>query len=168
MLPLALVRRAAATLRAAALAVAGCRSTAAPLPRAGAPGALEFSVGGFGADGRTVLVRVDTVLLWRTPWDRGPGADVDTVRVVPTPDAWRTFWRAANRAGVRRWRERYMAEGVVDGTGWSLCLDVGDTVIESTGSNAYPDRQGGEHELEMTDDFRALMTALGELVGEPL
>ena len=109
------------------------RGEAAPLPRSGVPDALEFSFGGFGADGRDVRLRGDTILVWRTPWNR-PQVAGDTLRVMPTPDAWRTF--GAPRTGP-------------------ACAGGAD-------------RQGAEHETEMTDDFRAFMTALGELVWEPL
>jgi hypothetical protein len=42
---------------------------------------------------------------------------------------------------VCRWRREYMAEGVMNGSGW-------------------------EHEMDLTQDFRAFMTAVGTLVGQ--
>jgi hypothetical protein len=90
---------------------------------------------------------------------------MDTVRIVPTADAWRKFSASADAAGVHRWQPRYMAEGVIDGSGWSLLIADDGRRVESQGSNAFPDRQGREHELEMTDEFRAFLAALSELVG---
>ena len=159
--------RVAAALAGAALTLAACGDPTGPLPREGAPDALEFLIGGFASDTRIVRLRGDTVLLWRTPWSESRAA-VDTVRAVPTPEAWRAFWAAAERAGVRRWRRRYVAEGVLDGTGWSLRIVAGDRIFESGGGNAYPDRLGGEHELQMTSAFRAFLAALGDLVGRPV
>ncbi len=140
----------------------------APLPREGQPDELRFSYGGFAIEGVTVELHGTSVAMWRTPWNWQPGVAIDTVRAVPSDDEWRQFWTAADRAGVQRWRPRYATEGVVDGSGWSLYLVAQDFRLTSTGSNAYPDGSGGEHELEMTEEFRALRTALGNLVGEEL
>lgn len=108
-------------------------------------------------------LRGDTVVLRRTR-----RAGIDTVRAVPTPDSWRAFWLAAERVGVHRWRARYAADGIVDGTGWNVRIEAGGRVVESSGSNAYPDRFGRKHEVRMTDDFRAFLTAVSELAGHPV
>ena len=142
----------------------GCSDPTAPLPREGAPDELRFSFGGFAIGDVTLELQDSSVAMWG--WT--PGATIDTVRVVPNEEAWREFWSAAERAGVRRWRSRYFAEGVIDGNGWSFRLVAGDFALESTGSNAYPDALGRERELIMTDEFRLLRTALGKLVGEEL
>ena len=157
----------AAALMGAALTPLSCSHPLGPLAREGPPDELEFSIYGFGIGSSTVEVRGDTVIVRSRPWDWTPGSAIDSVRAVPSPDAWRTFWTATERAGVHRWRRRYLAEGVVDGAGWSLRLGAHGRRIESNGSNAYPDRLGREHELEMTSDFRAFRDALGELVGRP-
>ena len=149
-------------------AMTRCEAPLVPLPREGPPDELRFSYGGFAIDGVTVELQGSSVAMWRTPWNWQPGVTIDTVRAVPTEDQWREFWAAAERAGVQRWLPRYMAEGVVDGSGWSLRLAGGDFDLTSTGSNAYPDRRGVEHELEMTEEFRSLRTALGNLVGEEI
>lgn len=153
-----------AVLVGALVAHAGCRDATGPLPDEGVPDELTFSIGGFAVDSRVVEVRGDTVVLRR--WRAGDAAD--SVRAVPTSDDWRGFWTVANRVGVGRWRGQYRAEDIVDGTGWSLRLVAGGRVITSTGSNAYPDWRGREHEGQMTDEFRAFLAALGELVGEPV
>lgn len=145
------------------LALAGCDDATGPLQGEGAPDDLEFSIGGFGVGESTVELRGDTVVLRRTR-----RAGIDTVRAVPKPDSWRAFWSGTERAGVRWWRARYTADGIVDGVGWSVRIAAGGRRVESSGSNAYPDRFGRKHELDMTGDFRAFLTAVGELVGQPV
>jgi hypothetical protein len=151
------------TVLGIAIALAACHDATGPLAEAGPPDDLEFSIGGFAVGESTVELRGDTVVLRRTRPEV-----IDTVRAVPTPDSWRAFWSATERAGVRRWRARYAAEGIVDGVGWSVRIAVNGRLVESSGDNAYPDRFGREHELGMTDDFRTFLTAVGELVGHPV
>lgn len=150
----------------ALLAHTGCTDSTGPLPDEGVPDELAFSIGGFAMDSKSVELRGDTVVLRRRSWS-GAADVLDSARAVPTPDEWRAFWAAADRAGVARWRRQYMAEGIVDGNGWSLRLGAGGRLITSTGSNAYPDVLGREHEGLMTSEFRAFLDALGDLVGEP-
>lgn len=161
----ALLTRRATALWGAALVIAACGDPVAPLPREGAPDELEFSFAEFAIAVTTWELRGDTVVFRHTPW--GAGSASDSARAVPTADAWRAFWTAADEAGVSRWRERYAAEGVVDGNGWSLRLVAGSARLESEGSNAYPDRRGRESELEVTDAFRAFRSALEDLVVGP-
>lgn len=162
---------AALTAVGAALALAACRDGTAPVRPAlpeGAPDELRFSMGGFGVTSTVVELRDDTLVVWGTPWDWTAGMSVDTARVVPTTEAWRAFWAAAERAGMRQWRPQYRADGVVDGVGWGVRVVADGRLIQSSGSNAFPDRYGREHELAMTDDFRAFLAALEELLGRPL
>jgi hypothetical protein len=151
-----------------ALAFTGCDDPTSPLPREGAPDELRFSWGGFGMGGTTVQLEGDAVVTWTMPWGWMPGTPIDSVRTVPTAAAWAAFWEAAERAGVSRWRERYLAEGVVDGTGYSLRIVADGRVLESAGSNAYPDRFGREHEMDMPESFSEFMDALGVLAGRDL
>jgi hypothetical protein len=145
----------------------GCADIAGPLPREGPPDEFELSIGGFGTASRNYEVRGDTLVYTLLPWSGGPGeATIVTRRLSDTE--WAAFWDAARQAGLRRWRSRYVAEGVVDGTGWSLRLRAGDTRIESTGSNAYPDRLGAERELDMPPEFRQLLSVLDSLLGLPV
>ena len=151
-----------------ATTIGSCDDPTAPLPREGPPDELRFVYGGFFSDLVTVEAQGTTLAMWRRAWDWHPGMAIDTVRTVPTAEAWRQFWVVADQAGVRRWRSSYAAEGVADGSGWSLRLVAGEFSVESTGANAYPDWQGREHELHMTEEFAALMRALGDLLGEQL
>lgn len=153
-------------LVAVVVAHAGCSDPTGPLPDEGVPDELTFSIGGFAVDSRMIELRGDTVVFRRRPWDSGPVAD--SVRAVPTSDDWRAFWAVAHRVGVERWRGEYRAEGIVDGIGWSLRLMAGGQLITSTGSNAYPDRRGREHEGSMTEEFRSFLAALGDLIGQPM
>ncbi|HEX8212165.1 MAG TPA: hypothetical protein VF584_18455 [Longimicrobium sp.] len=162
-----MLSRAIPIILAAAL-LASCDDPTGPLPREGAPREFEYSVGGFAVGSGRVELHGDTVVLVRTPWDARPGTRPDSIRTVPSAEAWRAFWKAAADAGVRRWRPRYMAEGIVDGGGWSLRIVAPGAKIESNGSNAYPDRHGLEHEGEAPNEFRALEDAIEALAGAPL
>lgn len=148
----------------ASLALAGCDDITGLSSRDGAPDQFRFSTGGFGTPSRSWEVRGDTLVFTRVGWDPRDEPPVH-VRTVPTAEDWRGFWLAVEGAGVPRWRERYVAEDVVDGGGWHIRLRDGGLRVESFGSNAYPDRWGHERELEMPDEFGAFLTALGEMVG---
>ena len=150
-----------------AAVIAGCEDPTAPLPREGPPDELYFAYGGFGMTGVTIRADGMTVAMWRRDWDAGPGTPIDTLRVVPTADAWRQFWAVADQAGVHHWKSRYAEEDIVDGAGWTLRLAGGGFSLASSGSNAYPDWFGRKHG-GVTPEFEALMTALGNLIGEPL
>ena len=141
-----------------------CESPLAPLPN-GAPERFEFSIGGFGVGSAQWILSGDTILTIKTRWAE-PGFGPDTVRYRPTADDWVRFWSAADDAGIRRWQQRYVAEGIIDGQGWSLRVGAGKLRIESEGSNAYPDDSGREHELEMPPDFQLFITAVRALAGE--
>ncbi len=144
------------------IASIACSDLTAPLPREGIPQEFEFSISGFGAPYYHWRVEGETVVFKKVEWGLAPS----TRRVVPTSDAWRAFWVAADQVGVGRWRSSYVAEGIVDGEGWGLRLVAGSARIESTGSNAYPDQSGREHEQERTADFQSFLSALYALVGE--
>jgi hypothetical protein len=146
------------------LAFAACRSPTAP-PVEGVPEVLEFSTGGFGTGSRILRLHGDTVATLTVPWDYDPAMPADSSRLVPGPEAWRSFWAAVGEAGVRRWRSRYVAPDIVDGMGWSLTLKAGGFSVQSMGSNAYPDRLGRKHEGASTDEFRRLVAALDALSG---
>src|SRR3954464_15706922 len=79
----------------AVLVLAGaCTDSTSPLQHEGRPGALEFSIGGFGAPSRQLEMRGDTVIARRRPYTWTPGVIIDSVRVVPSAEAWRAFWAA--------------------------------------------------------------------------
>jgi hypothetical protein len=138
-----------------------CDSPFAPLPD-GPPEQFEFSIGGFGVASNRWKLSGDTILAIQSSWD-SPSAD--TVRHRPSAAEWSRFWRSVNEAGVRRWRSRYMAEGVIDGEGWALRIAGGSLHVDSNGSNAYPDHLGFEHELDRPAAFEAFVRAVRELGG---
>lgn len=142
-----------------------CIDATAPLQHDGKPLTLEFSIGGYGAPSRQIELRGDTVVARRRPYTWAPGGPTDSVRVVPTAEEWRAFWAAADDAGVQRWHTEYNAEQIADGEGWSIRLGSGLREINSWGSNAYPDRNGREHEAEQTAEWRAFKTSLNVLAG---
>ncbi|HEX6747545.1 MAG TPA: hypothetical protein VF092_09680 [Longimicrobium sp.] len=156
-----------AALFVAALAIAGCRDLTGALPEEGPPDELVFSFGGFGVGSTTIELHGDSVVITHTPTDFLPTVPPPRVSRVPSPDEWRAFWDAARRAGVHRWRHEYRAEGVVDGSGWDLRIVSDGRTLESSGSNAYPDQLGREHELEMTEAWFAFRLALETLAGQP-
>jgi hypothetical protein len=155
--------RHAALLFGALLLQTGCNDPVAPLPRDGAPEQLSFYIGGFAGDSHTWELRGDTVLFRRVPWTT-PGTPSEERKAVPTAEAWRHFWSAAEEAGVRRWSREYTAPNVADGTGWGLRLAAGRLQVASQGSNAYPDGRGRAHALDTTHEFRLLVAALEALV----
>jgi hypothetical protein len=127
---------------------------------------LKFPIGGFGTSSRFLELRGDTVVARRIPSNFSPGVAIDTIRVVPTSEAWRAFWAAVDNAGVKNWNEQYVAAGVVDGEGWGLRVVSNDRQVESSGSNAYPDRGGRQHDLERTAEFQSFLAAVNALVGQ--
>jgi hypothetical protein len=144
---------------------AGCGDPAAPLPAAGAPDALAFDMSGYGTGSTTVRMDGGAVVVRYAPWDNESTRRPDGVRAVPSAGDWAAFWAAAEQAGVRQWHREYRAEHIVDGLAWSLELAGGGVAIESLGVNAYPDRQGDEHEGIPPADFMAFLEALGTLTG---
>lgn len=73
----------------------------------------------------------------------------------PTVEAWATFWREVEDAGVWGWKRIYEPEDpIMDGTSWGLSLSDGRRIIESSGSNVGPPGLG------------AVCHAISRLVGE--
>ncbi|HYD52186.1 MAG TPA: hypothetical protein VEA99_06150 [Gemmatimonadaceae bacterium] len=145
---------------------ASCGDSVAPLPGSGPPDALEFSYGGYGTASVSLQRDGGTIVYTRTEW--GGRAPAQVIGSIPSDEQWRAFWRSLDEAGVTRWRREYMAEGIADGMGWHLRIRVNGRTIESQGSNAYPDRQGREHEGDTTAEWNAMANAMLGLVGQRL
>ena len=136
-----------------------------PLPEEGPALALEYSIGGYGGDQRSIKLKGGTIEHVSIPWDYRPGMAIDTVRRVPTADEWRWFWAEAKAAGVGRWRGTHVARNIADGTGWSLEIVVDGRRIQASGSNMYPDRKGEWHAPDQTPDFLRFSAAAFMLAG---
>jgi hypothetical protein len=157
-------RRAWAMMMVLGAMAAGCGDPAAPLPAEGAPDEFAFNIGGYGTGSTGVRMDGGAVVVTHRPWDSDDGPP-ESVRTVPSASDWAAFWAAAEQAGVRRWQREYRADHIVDGLAWSLELAGGGVAIQSVGINAYPDRQGDEHEVFPPADFMAFLDALGTLTG---
>jgi hypothetical protein len=160
-----LISRGRAGILATLVLVASCADLTAPLQSEGKPSALEFSIGGFFAASRQLELRGDTLVARRRQAGWQPGGTLDSVRVVPSAEAWRAFWDAADAAGLQKWHPEYNAEGVQDGLAWSIRVVGGGREINAGGSNAYPDRDGKQHELDQPREFEEFLHALNVLVG---
>jgi hypothetical protein len=144
---------------------AACIDATSPLQHEGRPAVLEFSIDGYGAPSRQLELRGDTLVARKRPFIWVPNAPTDSVRVVPTAEQWRAFWAAADEAGVQRWHTEYNAEQIQDGEGWIIRIASGGREINSWGSNAYPDRNGHEHEGVRTAEWNVFKTSLNTLAG---
>lgn len=145
-----------------AFALAGCGDPTAPLPIEGAPHELEFEIAGWGVGATKWLLRGDTLVYRVTTEDFTSATET---RTIPSAEEWRAFWIEMQRTGLNQWRKRYVAEGIADGEGWNTRVRIGNVLIESQGSNAYPDERGREHELQRTAAFEAFLAALRRLSG---
>lgn len=137
----------------------GCGDLTAPLPREGAPDELQFSINTVFVGATTWELRGDTLVYGVVEF----GVPVTDVRSIPSAEAWREFWLEIERIGVQQWRSRYVAENIADGEGWHTRIRAGNSVIESTGGNAYPDERGREQERIRTAAFEAYIAAFRKL-----
>jgi hypothetical protein len=162
----AITRAGPAATIVVALVLAACSDTTVPQPAENAPQDFEYSVSA-PEGGVSTWVQMDggVVVVTHTERTYGQSPRTRRVRTVPTAGEWNAFWAAVDAAGVQRWTGEYEAEGFRDGTGWSLRLAGNGVSVDSHGTNAWPDRDGLEHHLQMTTDFRAFLDALGGLTG---
>lgn len=58
--------------------------------------------------------------------------------MVPTDEAWKSFWAALDRINVWGWAAHYDDLEIFDGTQWELDLSDGVRRVRCSGSNAYP------------------------------
>lgn len=119
----------------------GSTPLVAALPTEGPPAAFRVAVWSLPLGGREIVLRGDTlVATWRpAPL---PGHPSEPHRVVPDAGAWRTFWSAVERSGVRYWPAECRDDRVADGTSVEIDLVVPAGRLRSTATNAWP-RPGG-------------------------
>jgi len=141
------------------LVLASCEAVLEPLPD-GRPDVFEFNTAGFAVSSNAWTLHGDTVVYQIVSPDSPPKITVK--RCVPSLDNWTQFWASLDQAGVRRWKQEYVAEGIVDGGGWYLKISSGTFNLTSQGSNKYPDRNGEGH-LETTSEFQTVRSAFQEL-----
>ena len=146
-----------------ACGIISCDSPLAPLPVT-APEEFEFSISGFLMATTTWTIKGDTLVFLRYPIEY-PRVPRDSLWSIPTAEQWNVFWSAADKAGIRRWKGRYVEKDMLDGMGWRLQVRNGTLAIESSGANAYPDRDGREHKGQWTREFRSFVSALQQLSG---
>lgn len=151
-------------LVAIALAFAACSDSTAPaVPAQNAAQELSFRVEAL-EGGSSTIVEMKGAVVEVTRVEGGNGR-TRRVRAAPSAAQWTAFWAAVDAAGVQRWTGDYDAEGFADGVAWSLRLAGNGVSVDSHGTNAWPDRDGVEHHLFVTQDFRAFQDALGALTG---
>ena len=155
------VRSGVSALIASVALLSGCEDASGP-PPTGVPEEFRFSQGGFGMASTIVELHGDTLLKITIP--RNLFTPADTARTQPSVEEWEGFWYEVHAAGIKHWRRQYLAEGVVDGSGWSLHIRWGRVAVSSQGSNAYPNAGGHEHELHQTPAFARFVGAVGALM----
>jgi hypothetical protein len=65
--------------------------------------------------------------------------DADKPEVITIPIVANKKWISLiGFLSKQKWKERYIEEGIVDGTGWSLTVKSAAVHIHSSGFNAYP------------------------------
>jgi hypothetical protein len=66
------------------------------------------------------------------------GVEHDRAAIRPHDDGWARFWGAVDASGAWSWNDRYVDDGVLDGTSWTVYLDHQGRAVSVSGSNAYP------------------------------
>ena len=125
------------------------------------PTRLKFTLGGFNTEchevewqaGKLRYRRAEVAYLWK------PATELS-----PSPEAWTTFWRTADAAGIWRLQKDYQNAEVCDGLQWSLRLEYQDRRVHSEGSNFYPGSPGPEY--SPTGEFAHFLRALRNLTGQ--
>jgi len=84
----------------------------------------------------------------------------ETVELHPSPEQWAQLWQALEEIGVWEWQARYENLRVVDGTHWSIEIEIGGRRLTSHGSNAYPGSQGQRRVKSPFDRFCAAVSRL--------
>ena len=158
------IPRLAAVFMMVAAGLTSCGNATGPIRLASAPEEFTFHTGGFGAESRSYEVRGDTVVFRRSLPFAPPPVRVDSLRRVPSSSEWRTFWAAAEAAGVHYWRSEYRNPDIVDGGGFTMHLRADGRTINTSGSNAYPNRRGLQ-KFDMPPEFSEFVAALDALLG---
>ena len=97
-------------------------------------------------------------------WGGGPLRE--SVRIVPTAEQWRSFYKSLDEIDVWRWRRTYINNNIRDGTSWSLAIETPDQKLTTGGSNSYPGVAGKLSNREIPPkEFMAYLAAVRVLIG---
>jgi len=112
----------------------------------------RFEVHSGGYMGLSFSVEKDgDVLTYKT---YGHGYSLETVqKIKPSPEEWKKFWNACDRAGMWEWQARYENSRILDGFSWRILIQFVDKEFDSSGSNDRP------------DGLNDLLKAVSELLG---
>jgi len=102
------------------------------------PTQLIVRVGGF--LGSTHVIELSRNALWCTELQGNQPVKKHLAR--PSHEQWIQFRSELNTVNVRRWQKAYLNPNVLDGTQWSVRIRYPDLVVESVGSNNFPDLNG--------------------------
>ena len=86
--------------------------------------------------------------------------------IIPSEEEWMKFWDKMNKIGIWNWIKSYYPKDVevLDGTRWTLKIELGDKKFESSGTNAYPGENIGEIiDLDKSKSFKKFLNALKSL-----
>lgn len=103
---------------------------------------LKFFIGGYGGPSYSLEMKFQSgdlkekAVLFDAEFYSHQGAEK---RILPKPQMPLTDWLAQwETLNVARWKPEYQAEGIVDGTNWSLEYTENGVRHHSDGSNRYP------------------------------
>jgi len=130
------------------------------------PTQLLVHIGGFGGPNYSVELKGDTVIYQAT----GAGISREkNVSIHPDQATWSRFLKEINEAKLYRWSKDYPNHGVMDGTQWSITMEIDGRKIYSRGSNNYP-TDGNEakptNSAENSRSFNLFCEAISHLVGQ--
>jgi hypothetical protein len=97
---------------------------------------IEASIGGY--FGSSYNVEVD-FLNGKVTWRGGEGLYTESVYVKQADtESMNTFINSIRNCRILKWENNYNNPHILDGTQWSLNIELDDRIIEKSGSNAYP------------------------------
>jgi len=70
----------------------------------------------------------------------GREREKESLELEVTPEAWREFRMAIEKAHVLSWKDKYIDEHVCDGTQWSFRVKYKDKELDIYGSNMIPNK----------------------------
>jgi|HubBroStandDraft_1064217.scaffolds.fasta_scaffold237250_2 hypothetical protein len=99
----------------------------------------------------------------------GMESAVKTISIRPGKEAWSLFIKEINAAKLYRWTKLYADWNVLDGTHWSIDLEIDGRKIHSEGYNNYPldgDEAKPRNSPEGSLAFDRLCLAVSHLIGQ--